>query len=427
MNLSPLFLVLGVSASAAAPLFAQEWTRFHGPNGTGISHAKTIPTHVSDADINWKVELPGTGHSSPVLWGERLFLTTTDDTAGGVSVLCCDARNGKQLWKHDFALKPSHRHKFNSFASPTPAVDAERVYVIRDEPQHYLVSALDHQGKLVWERDFGRFISQHGCGASPIVYEGKLIFSNDQETKEQARTEVDGTSSILALDAKTGETLWQTSRNTSSAAYSTPCIYTPKDGRPEIIFNSQSHGIYAVDPGTGKVLWQYDQAFDKRSCSSPLIAGDIIFGSCGSGGGGNFVTAIRAGDPAKRKEPELAYHMKKSAPYVPTGIVKDDLAWLWSDGGMLTCLHVPTGDIRYQERVGGNFFGSPVWVDGRLFCLSTTGELVVVEASETFKVLHRYSFNELCHATPAVAAGRMYIRTAKHLFSIGGARETESR
>ena len=114
--------------------------------------------------------------------------------------------------------------------------------------------------------------------------------------------------------------------------------------------------------------------------------------------------------------------MKKSAPYVPTGVVVGDLVWFWSDGGIVTCLHAPTGAIRYQERVGGNYFGSPVWVDGRLFCVSTSGELVVLEASDRFNVLHRYPLHELCHSTPAVALGRMFIRTEKHLWSLGAAK-----
>src|SRR5207247_2373037 len=135
----------------------------------------------------------------------------------------------------------------------------------------------------------------------------------------------------------------------------------------------------------------------------------------------NCGTAIRAaGSPASGK-PVLAYQMKKSAPYVPTGVAVDNLVWLWSDGGIVTCLDSSTGAIRYQERVGGNYFGSPVWVDGRLFCVSTAGELVVLEASDKFNVLHRHALNELCHSTPAVALGQMFIRTEKHLWSVGGA------
>jgi outer membrane protein assembly factor BamB len=412
---------------AVSTLDAQEWTRFRGPNGTGISQAKTIPTKISDADINWKIELPGTGHSSPVLWGEQIFVTTTGDNSGGLSVLCLNAKDGALKWRKDFPLTPFSRHKFNSFASATPAVDADRLYVLWSEPEHYMLVALDHKGKQLWERDFGPFVSQHGCGISPIVYKGKVILGNEQDDAKQVpKGTRSGDSFIVAVDARTGSTVWQTPRTSAVVAYSTPCVYEPKNDKASLIFNSQAHGIYAVDPENGKVLWEYDQAFDKRSVSSPIVAGDIVYGSCGSGGGGNFVTAVKAGNGRDRK-PELAYQLKKSAPYVPTGVAVGDLLWLWSDGGILTCMHAPTGEIRYQERVGGNFFGSPVWVDGRLFCISTSGEIVVVEASDKFNVLHRFALNETCHTTPAVALGRMFVRTEKHLLSIGGAKESAAR
>jgi outer membrane protein assembly factor BamB len=399
---------------------AQEWTRFRGPNGTGISHAQTIPARITDADINWKVELPGTGHSSPVLWSDRILLTSTGDKSGGISVLCLSAGEGKLIWRRDFPLTPFARHQFNSFASSTPAVDAEQIYVVWNEPEHYFLTALDLFGNTLWQRDFGPFVSQHGCGISPIVYRDKVILGNEQDDAKLVpggtRT---GQSFIVAVEAKTGKTLWQTPRRSAVVAYSTPCVYEPKNGKPALLFDSQGEGMSALDPDTGKVSWAYEQAFDKRSVSSPLIAGDII----GSGGGGNFVIAIKVGDPARDKKPGLAYQIKKSAPYVPTGIVMGDLVWLWSDGGIVSCLHAPTGQIRYQERVGGNYFGSPVWVHGRLFCVSTAGEIVVVEASDKFNVLHRYALNEPCHSTPAVALGRMFVRTEKHLWSIGGQKE----
>ena len=411
------FALLG---STALPCSGQEWTRFRGPNGTGISHAKTIPTKITDADLNWKIQLPGSGHSSPVLWGERIFLTATGDKAGGISVLSVAATDGKVIWKRDFALTPFARHQFNSFASSTPAVDADRVYVAWNEPEHFMLTALDHDGNTIWQRDFGPFVSQHGCGISPIVYEGKVILGNEQDdmkfVKEQTRS---GTSFVVAVDSKTGKTLWETPRRSAVVAYSTPTVYTRRNGRPEIVLCSQGEGIYAVSPETGQVLWQYEQAFDKRSVSSPLIAGDVIIGTCGSGGGGNFVTAVRAGSATSSGSAELAWQMKKSAPYVVTGVVVGDRAWFWSDSGILTCLEPQTGRIYYQERVGGDYFGSPVWVDGRLFCVSTKGELVVAEASDEFKVLRRYALKELCHSTPAVALGQMFIRTEKHLFSIG--------
>ena len=399
---------------------AQEWTRFRGPNGTGISHAKTIPTKITDADVRWKVELPGTGHSSPVLWGDRIFLTATGDKAGGISVLCLSARDGKLAWKRDFALTPFPRHQFNSFASATPAVDAERVYVSWNEPEHYMLGALDHDGNTIWQRDLGPFVSQHGCGVSPILYEGKVILGNEQDdmkfVKEQTRS---GTSFVIAVDAKSGKTIWQTPRRSAVVAYSTPCVYEPKNGKPALVFNSQGHGIYALDPNTGKALWDYEKAFDKRSVSSPIIAGDVILGSCGSGGGGNFVTAVKAAQSTSSGSAELAWQLKKSAPYVVTGVAAGKLAWLWADSGVVTCVDPSNGNVHYQERVGGNYFGSPVWIDRRLFCVSTTGEVVVLEASDKFNVLHRYTLNELCHSTPAVALGQLFIRTEKHLFSIG--------
>jgi outer membrane protein assembly factor BamB len=429
MNTFPAKTSMAVALTACAlTAVAQEWTRFRGPNGAGVSQAKTIPTKITDLDINWKIDLPGTGHSSPVLWGERIFLTSTGDKSGGISVLCLGADDGRLLWRRDFSLTPFPRHAFNSYAASTPALDAERVYVVWNEPDHYVLTALDHNGKEAWQRDFGSFVSQHGCGSSPIVYQDKVILGNEQDdakfVKESPRS---GQSFVVAVDARTGRTLWQTPRRSAVVAYSTPCVYEPKNGKPALIFASQANGIYAVDPNTGKILWEHEQAFDKRSVSSPVIAHDVILGSCGSGGGGNFVTAIRPGDPTTGRKTELAYQIKKSAPYVPTGVGVADMVWLWSDSGIVTCLDAPTGAIRYQERVGGDYFGSPVWVDGRLFCVSTSGELVVLEASDKFNVLHRYPFNELCHSTPAVALGRMFIRTEKHLLSLGGGKQSAAQ
>jgi outer membrane protein assembly factor BamB len=248
-----------------------------------------------------------------------------------------------------------------------------------------------------------------------------VILGNEQDdmkfVKEQTRS---GKSFVVAVDAKTGKTVWQTPRNSAVVAYATPCVYEPKNGKPALVFDSQGHGVYALEPDTGKVRWNYEKAFDKRCVSSPLIADDMIIGTCGTGGGGSYAAAVRPGDATSSGSAELAWEMKKSAPYVVTGIALNKLAWLWSDAGIVTCLDASTGNIRYQERVGGNFFGSPDWIEGRLFCVSTAGELVVLEASDTFNVLHRYALKELCHSTPAVALGRLYVHTERHLFSIGG-------
>lgn len=425
LSIACLLLTL---ASIATDTRAQDWTRFRGPNGSGVSPAKGIPARPTGADVNWKVELPGSGHSSPVLWGHRLFLTTTGDKSGGLSVLCLNADTGKKLWQHDFPLTPFARHAFNSFASSTPALDGERVYVVWNEPEHYFLAALDHEGHPIWQRDFGPFVSQHGCGISPVVYANKVYLGNEQDdaalVKDSTRS---GTSFVVAVDAKTGKTVWQTPRRSAVVAYSTPCLYQPRNQPAALVFASQGQGIYALDPETGKVVWDFPKAFDKRSVSSPILAGDLILGSCGSGGGGNFVTAIKPGRTQPAQPAELAYQLKRSAPYVPTGVAVGNLVWLWSDSGIVTCLEASTGAVRYQERVGGDYFGSPVWVEGRLYCVSTTGELVVLEAGEKFNVLHRYPLEELCHSTPAVSLGHLFIHTEKHLWSLGKADSSSAR
>jgi outer membrane protein assembly factor BamB len=422
LAISPIPFAVLVSAVSA-----QEWTRFHGPNGSGIAQTKGVPAKIDGSALHWKIELPGSGHSSPVLWGEKVFVTSTGDEAGGISVLCLEAKGGKIEWKRDFSLKSFTRHRFNSFASSTPAVDSERVYVVWNEPDHYFLTALDHAGKTLWQRDFGPYVSQHGCGTSPALCDGKIILPNFQDDPASVEGPItdtrSGHSSILAVDCKTGKTVWETPRKSTVVSYSTPCIFEGKGGQRALIVNSQSHGISALDPATGKPMWEYEQAFDKRSVSSPLISGEIIIGSCGNGGGRNSIVAIRAGDASSGRKPDLVYQNKKSMPYVPTGIVKDDLIWLLSDGGILTCMAAKTGEVRYQERVGGNFFGSPVWADGNLYCVAATGEIVVIPASDKFSITSRFPLNELCRSTPAVAMGSLFIRTENHLWRFGGPKE----
>jgi outer membrane protein assembly factor BamB len=399
-----LFLFISLTAGS------QEWTRFRGPNGSGISDAKTIPTHWSASDINWKVALPGSGHSSPVLWGEKVFVTSYDEKAGKFYVLCLAATDGAVQWKKEFSLTRSDKHALNSFATSTPVVDAERLYVCRTEPAHITLSALTHAGELVWEKDLGPFDVNHGSGASPIVHDGMVVFANEQAAE----------SFLIAVDARTGVDRWKIPRKSGLGSYSTPCVYQPKQGKPQLIFNSDVHGISGVAPDTGKVLWEFDKAFDKRSVSSPVLAGDFVIGSCGSGGGGNYVVAVRPGEVATGKKPERGYEVRRSASYVPTSVCVGDWLYLWSDGGIVSRVNANTGEVKWQERAGGNFYGSPVFAGERLFCVSTTGEVVVVAAGEKFEVLARNQLGEVTHSTPAIAGGRMYIHTSGHLVSVGG-------
>lgn len=383
---------------------------YRGPNGSGVSTSKTVPTVWTEKDINWKVSLPGPGHSSPVLWGDRIFLTTGDATTNQVWVLCLKASQGQVLWQRGFPISAYHKNAFNTVASGSPAVDAHRVYACWTTPERFTFAAFDHDGKSAWERNLGPFVGQHGGGASPIVFGDEVILANQQ----------DGESFVIAVDAATGHTRWQAPRKTTEASYATPCVYEADDSQPVLVFASHSHGFSGIDPASGKVLWELAGVFDKRVVSSPVLAAGLIIGACGSGEGGSYLVAARPGNPKTAKPAEVAYTIRRSAPYVPTSICVGELLFLWGDDGTVTCLQAGTGAMKWQEHLGKHYFGSPVCVDGRLFAVSTSGEVAVVRASDHFELLARNALGETTHSTPAVAGGRMYIHTSKHLFSIGG-------
>lgn len=387
---------------------AQEWTRFRGPNGSGVSEAANIPATWTDKDYNWKVKLPGVGHSSPVIWKDKVFLTSADNDTALRHVLAVSTADGGTLWERTYASSTHTKHTLNSFASPTPTVDDERAYFVWSSPEEYSVRALTHDGQEIWHRSLGPFVSQHSCGTSPIVYGDLLILNNDQ----------DGVSFLVALDRRTGEPVWQTPRNSTAVAYSTPCVYEPAGAPAELIFNSGAHGITSINPNNGAKNWEIS-VFDKRSVSSPVIAAGLIFGSCGSGGGGNYVVAVRPGKADGSVQPEIVYKVTKSAPYVPTLVAKNDLAFLWSEQGVVTCLDADSGDVLWQKRAGGNYYGSPICIADRLYCISTDGEVVVLAAGPEFAELGRNQLGEGSHSTPAVTDGVLYLRTFSHLFSLG--------
>lgn len=400
------------STLAAAAADADNWPRFHGPNGQGISHAKGIPTRWTEKEHLWNVALPGLGHSSPVVWGEKVFVTAAEE-GGKLRLWCLNAADGRKLWERGFTITPFKKNKANSFASATPALDAERVYLAWGDAEHWRVSALDHAGQPVWEHDLGPFVSQHGPGSSPVVHEGRVVMNNVQ----------DGEASFIALDAKTGAVRWKLPRHggeEGATSYSTPCVFTPAKGKPVLVFATRYNGITAVDPDTGKVAWEYEKAFNMRTVSSPFIGSGLIFGTCGSGGGGSCVTAVRPGDGAGTPA-EQAYVIRRGVPYVPTNVAVGDFAWLWNEYGFLTCIHAPTGEPRWQTNVSAKCFSSPIWVEGRLFCAARDGTMVVVKATaERFEELARFPLGEATQATPAVAGGRMFVRTETRLFCVGG-------
>lgn len=423
-----------IATVAAAALFLWplscagqgQWSRFRGPNGTGISQATTVPVTWTDADYNWKIKLPGTGHSSPVLWGKRIFLTCSIVEDAARIILCLDAADGRTLWKREYSSETFNQHRDNSYASATPAADAGGLVLTWSTPKEIVLLALDPGGREVWRRDLGPIVSAHGSGASPVIFGDLVVLANDQEDLNRMpwdrvlRHRPVGVSSLIAVDRKTGRTRWQLQRRTGLAAYSTPCVYQPDGAGPELIFTSTAHGITSVDPATGKVNWEVDKIFRDRCVGSPVTAPGLVIAGYGAGVRGTLYVAVRPGSRERGIEPKVIYQLKKPVPLVPTPVVKDGKLFLWHDDGKVACLNVKTGREIWRERIGGFYYGSPVWVDGRLYCISRKGEVIVLAASEKFKLLARVQLGEKSYATPAVADGVMYLRTLSHLFSLGG-------
>lgn len=397
---------------------AQEWTRFRGPNGQGISEAKTVPDKWTESDYNWKVELPGGGHSSPVLWGDRLFITCGDQKNGHAILLALRASNGSVIWRRDFELNAYKMSKLNSYATTTPALDSERVYVLWTTPEETILAALDHEGNEIWKRTFEGVRCQHGAGSSPVVHSDIVVFTHEHENT----TSKDAKSAWIAVNRKTGETRWTIDRQTGpKTSYSTPCVYARRNEPPQLIFTSHSHGMTSIDPGTGKVIWAMESVLPARVVSSPVIAGELLIAACGDGGTGKRLTAIRPGASSGTINATEAYSIESGMrPYVPTPISRDGLLFTFLDQGYVSCLRSGTGERLWQEKPAGRFFGSPVCVDAKLYCITMDGDVVVIRASETYELLAVNPLGETSHATPAVSGGRMYLRTYSHLFSIGG-------
>jgi outer membrane protein assembly factor BamB len=388
------------------PAAAQEWTRFRGPNGSGVS-TQTLATTWSEKDLRWKVRLAGSGHASPVLWGRTIFVASGVPAMGKRVIQCLDTARGEELWSRSYPAEKHRQHEHNSWASATPALDERHVYVLWASPKDYLIVALTHAGDEKWRLDLGGFKSGHGFGVSPIVHEDIVIVPHEHE----------GKSAVLALDRDSGKVRWQVPRK-SRTTYSTPCVYTPPGRRSEIICVSYEHGVTSIDPKSGGVNWEQD-VFDKRhietSIASPIVAGDLVLGSSGWLGVRKEVIALRPGADGARH----VYTITKGSPLVPTPLVKDDLLFLWGDDGIVTCNELAGGKELWRERVPGTYYSSAICADNHVYNVSREGDVVVLKAGRAFEHVATNPLGEGSHSSPAVAGGVLYVRTFNHLCAIG--------
>src|SRR6185295_9548412 len=262
---------------AVCPSNAQEWPRFRGPNGSGLGKAD-IPAQWTDANRKWTIKLPGGGHGSPVVWGNRLFVLCGNSSTGQRTAVCVNTEDGKILWQQAFDEMVHKLHRFNSMASSTPAVDAEQVYFAWGTPTKMTLIAFTHDGKQIWDANLGPVRREQGFGCSPILHDDLVLLSNDQEAD----------CSLLAVDRKTGKVRWKLPRGENHSNYATPCVYTPPGGQAQIVMSSWRLGLAGINPTSQKVVWEndvYSKKTAERAIGSPFTAGQYVIANCGFVGG----------------------------------------------------------------------------------------------------------------------------------------------
>ncbi|MCF7848619.1 MAG: PQQ-binding-like beta-propeller repeat protein [Kiritimatiellales bacterium] len=385
------------------------WTRFRGPNGSGVSDTK-IPAKWTDSSYRYKVKLPGTGVGSPVIWNHKIYLLTADEKSGTRTALCLDEETGKILWDKDFKAAAARHHPLNSMASTTAAVNESGVFFTWGNKEALSIVGLDHKGKVLWQESREPITEGHGFGASPILYKNLMILGNDHKD--------DG--NLIALDAKTGKLKWKIDRESQRITFSVPCLYPDKNGKAQLLFVNWIHGMTGVNPESGKVLWE-NRAFptekSERAIASPVLAGDLMIGVCGFTKYPKHIVALRLVNNNKTEE---VWRIEAEIPHIPTPVVYKEHLFLVEDKGLVSCYTHKDGKKVWSEQLEDYklFYGSPVVAGGKIFIASKDGSVAVFEASDKFKLLARNELGEECKSTPAITKDSMYIRTLTHLFAI---------
>jgi len=417
-----LLLVLG-SASARA----ENWPRFRGPTGQGLSSETNLPLRWSPtSNVLWKTAVPGAGWSSPIVWEDRIFLTSTTEGGAGCRVICLDRSSGKTLFNREvFRQVPRHKERKNSHATSTPVTDGKRVYAIFSCGS---IAALYFDGSVSWTYRESKYYSRHGLGASPIVYKNLLIMpfdgsnpvakpgkwpNNSDEEKLGWRIPWDK-AFIIALDVKTGKRVWTASRGMSRVAHITPNILEV-DGKTQLI-SPAGDAIQGFDPETGARIWSVYSAGE--GVTPGFAMGDgLIFSA--SGYTEHVLRAVRTGGKGEVTKSHVAWEARKGVPSQSSLLYVKPHVYGVTDGGVATCYRAADGKVVRQKRIGGRHCASPVLADGRIYFLSESGETVVMKAGPQLEIVARNTIEEKCQASIAVSQGHLFIRSEKHLYCIG--------
>jgi outer membrane protein assembly factor BamB len=437
----PIVRVLMSLACASAilltefPALAENWPQWRGPGGQGVSIETQIPTEwAPDRNVLWKAALPGTGMSSPIVWGDRIYLTAVlegqpvpghravkhrqgkeedwihpDSVAGDkrhtLKVLALDANSGTILWDATAYDGPVYdaRHRRSSFAGPTPVTDGAMVYAYFGPEGLY---AYDSAGNLAWKAREKFATLGLGTGTSPILYEQLVIIQRDEDNGDH--------SAIVAYDKKTGKEVWNTKR-TIEISWSTPAL-VQVGGRTELVTNGNER-IIAYDPANGKELWQ-TAGVQSNAIHTPLVGHGLVIVTAGYPA--KKVIALRPGPVPDEKR--VAWEYARGTGYVISNILYGDYLYLFTDNGIVSCLDPRTGEVKYEGgriSVPARFMGSPVAFGGHVAMTSEDGDTYMLKAGPSHAVTHTNPIDEPVFSSPAISNGRIYIRGDRHLFAIG--------
>jgi len=433
-------LTLAFFLSLASVAYAQNWPSFRGHNGAGVGDGSDPPTAwdvEKSINVLWKTPIPGLGHSSPIIWKDRVFVTTAissdansefvhgltdtgasadDSSKHSWRVYCLDKNTGRVIWEKTIyeGVPKVKRHVKASHANPTPATDGKHLVVSFGSEGLY---CFDLDGKLLWKQDLGILDggwssdagSHWGFGSSPVIYKHLAIVQCDTQNQ----------SFIAAFNLVDGKRVWQTTREEDSS-WSTPTIYESKD-RAELITSGTKY-YRGYDPLTGKEQWRMADGVDVK-IPTPLATNDLYFLGGGGTNGRRTFYAVRAGIKGEIKPADagIAWQSAQIKPHIVTPIVYGDYLYVCTDNGILSQYKITTGEPGFRARLGtgGSFSASPVAANGKLYFASEDGDVFVIKAGPTFELLARNPVGEVMIATPAIADKMIIIRGQRHVFGIG--------
>ncbi len=405
-------------------LLSENWPNWRGPSGDGISLEKGIPVKWSPTEnIAWRVAIPGKGHSSPVVWGNKVFLTTCLPEKEQRLLLCLDQRTGKKLWQKVVLNSPLETiHPLNSRASSTPATDGQHVFVTfmkADDrkipapnvgtqrlitPGKIIVAAYDLDGEQKWKINVGDFISAHGFNTCPVLFEDLVIINGDH----------DGDAYLVALERKTGRERWRIERENKTRSYATPII-REIGGRTQMIL-SGSLCVASYDPHNGKRHWIVDGPTE-QFVASMVYNGEYVFVTAGYPE--RHILAIRPDGSGNVTDTHVAWRTNRGAAYVPSPIFEGPYLLVVADSGIASCFNAKTGKRHWMERLPGGHSPSTVSADGLVYFTSDRGVTTIVRPGKMFNIIARNELEEQISASPAISQGQIFLRTHQHLYCIG--------